>query len=257
MNFKTLWLSALAALACGASAQVSTYYLTAGDQGTNWAAQGGPALFSFGQSAGGGEYPIAVSGDIRTTGPGPGGPGGQYDLGGNFTGTSYTGSLPGSYWDGTTDGRNNYGVDWGVGGVYSTARDWSGATLMFTPTMSSQYLGITYDTSDDGLWISSWGTGSIEHYTKSGTLISAFNSGLFNVTCLAYDPADGTLWMQEWGDFGHYQQFDRFGTKLSDVFYAMAGQNTLGGEFNIVPEPASMLALGAGLLALARRRRPR
>ena len=250
-------ISAIAAttLTSLALSQTSTYYLTAGDQSTNWAAQGGSALFSWGQSAGGGEYPIAVSGDIRTIGGGAGSMGGQYTLGGTFTGVTYTSTALGAMYDGTTDGRLNYGVDFAAGGVYSFDRDWQNATLLFAPTASSQYLGITYDTSDDGIWVSSWGTGQIEHYSKTGSFLGSWSSGMTFVASLAYDPADGTLWMQEWLDAGHFVQYDRFGNKLSDVNYNMAGMNTLGGEFNIVPEPATLALLGAGLAAMARRRK--
>ena len=54
---------------------------------------------------------------------------------------------------------------------------------------------------------------------------------------------------------GTFFQFAKDGTPMGSVTIdELDTQNTLGGEFQAVPEPASITALGAGLLLLAKRR---
>lgn len=146
---------AVACLNTGAFAQVSVYYLTSGYEGYNWTAGGGMALSEWSQT-GDGEHPIAVSGDIRTTGLDAGTSfGARYSLSGDYLGTTYPHVGPSSIFDGTTDGTHNYSVTWEGpfvrGTVYRYDRDWTDPTAMFTASLSAAYLGITYDTSDDGL----------------------------------------------------------------------------------------------------------
>src|SRR2546430_10837732 len=114
---------------------ISTWYLTAGDQGTNWMIQGASAS-SFPQHhpENQGEYAVAVSGDVRTLGNGNTGSGlgSQYTLAGVYTGTDY--AYPNTalrFYDGATDGTYNYSVDYGSGAVYRMDRDWSNPSLLF------------------------------------------------------------------------------------------------------------------------------
>ena len=63
-------LSTLAGRA-GAQGPTGTYYLTAGDQGTNWMIQGTTATsFAQNQTTNGGEYGIAVTSTVQTMGNG-------------------------------------------------------------------------------------------------------------------------------------------------------------------------------------------
>ncbi|MEI7986027.1 MAG: PEP-CTERM sorting domain-containing protein [Armatimonadota bacterium] len=233
----------------------ANYYMTAGDQKQNWTAIGGTA--TSGVQATGGEYNIAVSGDLRTTGNFNYNFGQQYDLLMNSTGTTYAGSWEGLY-DGTTDGSRNYTIDYGTGDVLSYNRNWQNSSLLFNAGAGQGlYLGITYDGAG-GLWISRWNSDVVEHRSMTGSLLSSFNTGFSSITSLAMDWSDGTLWMGTQNTLGTFSQFSTTGTNLQNVTYSnMTSANTLGGEFNFnpVPEPASFAVLGLGALVLLRRRK--
>lgn len=246
------------------AAPISTYYLTAGDNGANIIIQGGVATVYAQQYPGnGGEYAIAVDSTVRTlsNGNSGAGTGAQYDLGFSFTGTSYTYPTPSyAFYDGTTDGAYNYSVDYSAGGVYRMGLDWSNPVLLFqTP---SSYLGITYDPGNSSLWVSGFGSDTVMNVTMAGALLSSFNTGFSSISSLALDPADGTLWMGSQNTQGTFYQFSRAGALLgTSAFENLIQYNTLGGEFSTggaaVPEPSTwaMMGLGLAAAALARKRR--
>jgi hypothetical protein len=257
-NYKLILISGLTVLGSVVQAQSgpgANYYMTAGDQNQNWTALGGTA--TSGVQATGGEYNIAVSGDLRTTAHNGSNLGQQYNLSMTSTGTTYAGTWDGIY-DGTTDGTRNYTMNFATGDVLAYDRNWQGPTTLFNAGgTSGSYLGITYDGAG-GLWISRWNSDVVEHRSMTGSLLSSFNTGFNSITSLAMDWSDGTLWMGTQNTFGTFFQFSTTGTNLQTVTYTnMAGANTLGGEFNLnpVPEPASFAVLGLGALVLLRRRR--
>jgi hypothetical protein len=240
-------------LSFGQTGPSSPYYMAAGD--TLWTATGLTSVSS--PTVSGNEYNLAVLGDIRTTSQRNSTDGNQYTLGMTPTGTTYAGTWTGLF-DGTTDGVNNYTVNWDNGDVMAYDRNWQGGSTLFNVGgAAAVILGITSDGAG-GLWVSDWNGSMVSHYTMGGTLLGSFDAGFNNITALAMDYTTGTLWM---GSQTHQGQFDEFatdGTHLQTVFYAnMVNANTLGGEFNYrpVPEPASMAALGLGIVALLRRKR--
>jgi hypothetical protein len=248
---------------------ISVWYLTAGDQGTNWMVQAASAnSFAQANPEFGGEYAVAVSGTVRTLGSGNqglGGPahdGSQYTLGGVYTGVDYPYPLAGvAFYDGTTNGTtNNFAVDFLSGDVYSTDLDWSDPSLLFSTGRGiGGVLGITYDASNDSIWISGWDTGNVSNYSMGGVLLSSFSTGFTTMTSLALDPADGTLWMGSQATMGTFYQFSKAGVLLdTETYAAMSQQNTLGGEFNVdvaaIPEPTSIGLLATGLVGLLARR---
>ena len=216
-----------------ASAQgpVSEYYVTAGEQRNIHVVQGEEVVRSWRGVSGTREYPIVVLDDVRTLGGLGGDVGARYDLDGNDQGDRY--SFPeevGLAADGTTDGESNYVVDWRSGGVWKFDRDWANGAKIFDTAQF--YLGITYDPTDDTLWISQFDGPMVEHRDMDGNVLSRFDAGFSLISCLALDHADGTLWMGTQGNQGTFTQFDKDGTKLGSVTYgALADQNTLGGEF--------------------------
>ncbi|MBX9583940.1 MAG: PEP-CTERM sorting domain-containing protein [Gemmataceae bacterium] len=266
-------LRALAAAAVvGGAAQagpIGPYYVTAGDQGTNWTLQGTSAT-SFAQAHPGnlGEYGIAVSGDVRTIGNGNDqvNLGAQYTLAGVDTGTDYPYPLTGVlFYDGTTDGRYNYSVDYFAGLVWRMDRNWANPVPLFNTFFGGFHaLGITYDSGTGTLWVSQWLGDGVFNFDLSGNVLSSFGTGFTNITSLGYDPADGTLWMGSQNTLGTFYQFSTGGTALGTQTYtALLGQNTLGGEFDInpgavVPEPAGLSLLAAavavGAVRLRRKR---
>ncbi len=218
----------------------SPLFLTNGDTATNWGVQGTVAV-SAGQVHGN-EFAVAVANDrIRTLGYFSGSFGTEYTTSFAFTGTSYPYPLgPGAnIYDGTTDTMLNYSIDFNTGNVYSFNTDWTNPTYLFTTAPG--FLGITYDQTDNSLWLSNFNGTTVEHRSFFGTLISSFTVPLSSITCLALDPSDDTLWMGSQLTEGTFYQYSKTGTQLSSVFYpAMASQDTLGGEFQM-PAPTRVL----------------
>lgn len=245
-----------------ANSQVSRLYLT--DYGTtnSYIVQGGSVVGTFNRASAN-DNAFAVTSDIksfqRTSGSGH-----NYDLSGNYLGA--LGSInPGfdDCYDGATDGTNTWTIahnDFDTNfSVIQGGADWSGASVLFTPTDRSS--GITYDSTNGTLWIARnfGGSDGIDQYTTGGAYLGGFTFGYLGGPGygLAYDAADDTLWLSGgFGTSGNLYQFDKSGNLLNSVFVAgLAGTNIMGAEFAAVPEPATLAVLGLGVLALRRRRR--
>jgi hypothetical protein len=211
----------------------SPYYLTAGFEGVGriFAIQGTNVIFNVSQIASPiySESPIAVNATIRTAAYYNGGfpyRGGEYALDGTPTGTNYPtiNGLNGLFFDGTTDGTNNYAWEANSGAAYRFDLTWTNPVVLFTLGVGDGHReGITYDPSNNSLWIagSSGAVGrTVENRTLSGALISSFHISSDLSTALAIDPADGTLWLnyssgpRQTLDF---EQFSRDGISLSTL----------------------------------------
>lgn len=241
-----LLLGALAVPALAAG-PVSEYFLVSGDQRRVDVVQGSNLLRTWATPDF--EYPVAVASTVKTFGAVNGTTGREYDYNGNQTGNTYPNRY-GTFWDGTTDGRNIYSINWDNGDVVQFDSNWANPRVLFNSGGGGNYLGITYDPTNGSLWIAQFGGGRVENRTLNGTLLSAFNSGIGNQAALALDHADNSLWLVEWTQRGDFRQFNKSGNLLSTINYpGLNGVNPLGGEFAI-PEPAALalLIVGAGLL---------
>jgi hypothetical protein len=245
---------AFAGVAQAGPGPISPLYLTSGAGGSctdiqvvqgNSVIQTFPAAYNPGL-----ECPIAVYGDVRTAGYVPGAQGGQYTLGGTPTGTFYVlPSTVGPGFDSTSDGSHNYLVDWDFGTVYQTARDYTNPTALFG-TGRGYELGITYDTSNQSLWIANWLNNTVSDYSLSGVVLSSFSTAYGYPSALALDPADHTLWLVN-RYTGNLEQYSTTGVLLSTGPYVGIAQ---GGEFNLAPttpEPGTLIMFGSGILGLA------
>jgi len=218
-----------------------------------------------------GQSPIAVSSTVRTLGFGAGNSyvGAEYTLAGVPTGSTYP--FPAALGteevdDGTTDGSFNY--TWGVtsGIAYRLNLDWTNPVPLFTlGNASGSRLGITYDASNNSLWIAGFagaiGT-LISDYSLSGTLLSSFNIGHGFSGALALNPADGTLWLSNLVSGGTLtlEQYARsapgsFGatqSMLSSQTHPGISDGAFGGEFRytgtVVPEPSTVLLAAIGVI---------
>ncbi len=198
------------------------------------------------------EVPIAVAGDVRTSGNSSTTIGGQYSLSGTPTGTTYVlPSVFSSAYDSTTDGAHNFLVDYTFGGVYQTARDFTNPVALFT-SGGLYNLGITYDRANNSLWISEWGGTTVTDYSLSGTVISSFDTGHYFNGALAMDPATHTLWLVDDENTFNLEQYSTAGVLLSTGPYV---GYTLGGEFDLgatpTPEPGTLIMFGSGVVGLA------
>lgn len=239
---------------------VSTYYLSNGQQ--LYAAQGSSKLWTT-ATAHPDELAIAVDTSIRTIGstiPNTSGAGRKYTLGGANIGPDYAHPAGiGFVYDGASDGQHNYTVDLGTGNVFRLDPDWANPQLLFTaPGGSEAWLGITYDPTNDSLWLSGWNSTHVYNYSMGGVFLGGFEAAHTSLAALARDPADGTLWLANamvWGSFEQYHL-----GQLVDTQSYPGMINVLGGEFAVsVPEPNTMVLAGlaASGLAVASRRRCR
>jgi hypothetical protein len=228
---------------------VSALYLTADNQQHILEIQGNTVKTFAAQKPG--ENVIAVSTDLgvqTVNGNNPGYLGSQYSLGLVPTGTTY--ALPavgGTSADGTTDGIHNYFLNYVAGPflveVTRTDRSWRNPTVLFSIPGDPE--GITYDASNQSLWVSEELGSQVSDYTLGGKLLSTFSTGHSFNTALALDPADGTLWLDNsFGPGVRLEQYSKSGLLLSKFSY-----NTLdafdGGEFAFaapVPLPGAMRA---------------
>jgi len=260
---------------------VSKYYLDSPSTNMIYVVQGLSVVESFPMAYGMGEFEgaLAVSQTIQTRASDlrfrPDLGAGEYTLSGQpIAGSGYltpaTGNLV--YYDGTSDGSNNYFVDHGqndpaAGGVYQTGPDWTNPVLL---PWSQNFChipqgvvgpgclsGIAFDPLNNSLWLSANSSSIIWDYSLNGTLLDFIDAGHpLGYTALGFDAADNTLWTTADGsnvlvqyalDPAHHGQVEQFGTPLGlpagNSFYT-------AGDFQATPEPASFVLLASVVLAL-------
>ncbi|MBS0265675.1 MAG: hypothetical protein JSS02_27330 [Planctomycetes bacterium] len=203
------------------------------------------------------EGPIAIVNPywgpyVRTTGSYPGLGGGEYisapHLHVHADGLTWSNQISNGYtgsgiYDGTSNGRNNFTVDFGSGNVIATGLYWGGPGTVSFSTGTAYDLGITWDRWNNSLWIQNYVTGVISDYSMTGTLLSSFATpdgsyaGDVGSTALAMD-IDRTLWFERYGT-GYIEHYAIDGTYLGEKFYDGLGY-ALGGEIASCPEPASI-----------------
>lgn len=237
---------------------ISELYLVAWQNGGVYVFQGNSFVRSWGTSASS-DLAIAVNTTVRTAGYYYSSTyGAEYTLAGSFTGTTYPVIPSLGFHDGTTDGTYNYAISWHTQTVYRFNSNWSNGTAFFTPT-GSNMIGITYDPTDNTMWLLSYGRGAgnntIEHYTMAGTRIGLFSVASNEIGGLALDHADGTLWYWDYNS-SLLRQYSKSGSALSTT--SISGGNYWGAEFRLsaVPEFSSLflVAMAASVLFFCRRR---
>jgi hypothetical protein len=120
--------------------------------------------------------------------------------------------------DGTTDGANNYSSVWSSTGVVITDEFFQDGSVLFDPGFS--IIGITYDPTDNTLWVISDDDSSIYQFALDGTQLSSFDAALPDRDCcLAYDPVNDSLWIGLNGSNTLYE-FAKDGTQLDSVTIA-------------------------------------
>ena len=95
-------------------------------------------------------------------------------------------------------------------------------------------IGITYDPTDDSLWLVNDDNSSIYHYSKAGDLLGSFDAALpGRDCCLSYDASNHSLWIGLNSQNTLYQ-FDKSGVLLDSVtFPGWAPSNQWGAEISL------------------------
>ena len=245
-------MSCLLAPIASQAGPASELYLTAGQENTILVVQGNNVVRSWGVVHNN-EYAIAVMGTVQTTIGASGFAGSEYTLAGAYTGVSSTfPNLPGtSIYDGASDGTYLYAWDFNQNRALRFGPNWSNPVPLFSIGGSvGDFIGITFDPSNDSLWISGWYKSEIRDYSLTGQLLSSFSVSHNEITALALDPATETLWSANRNVWGLFEEYSKTGQLLSTQYYPeLSGMNVLGGEIPI-PVPATACLLTLGLLLI-------
>ena len=213
-------------------AQTSELFITT-TRADIFVVQGGEVIRQWKKVVSRFESPIAVIDTVRTTSSFlAGGPGAEYTLDGNDTGKRFPHPEGiGEFWDGTTDGEFNYGVVLeGNKVVFRTDLNWANPEGLFS--VNRRFVGITFDTTDNTLWLGGWRDDPlIEHRALDGELLGSFVPKGVRNSALALDPADDTLWVAEGSRVRILRQYSKDGELLQDLVIDGLDGQTIGAEF--------------------------
>lgn len=252
--------AALGLSAASAWAQRSELYLTTYENTKAYVVQNGTIIRQFDRTRPNDGPALVVQNTIKMFGQAGGAVGREYDLNGNLLSGQYPNPGFVDCYDGATDGRRNWTIahnDFNNNfAVIAADADWGNPQVSFVPVRRSS--GITYDPTDNSLWITNnvGGSDRVQHYDLNGNLLGEFAIGYISGGGygIALDYADGTLWIPgAFSTAGRLYQYDKQGNLLQTVTVQGLNTNVLGAEFQI-PEPAGLLLAGLGGLWLVRRR---
>jgi hypothetical protein len=253
-------LAAVGVAVKSALAQTSELYLTTYENTKAYVVQNGAIIRQFDRTRGSDGPALVVQDTIKMYGQFGGAVGREYDLNGNLLSGQYPNTGFVDCYDGATDGRRNWTIahnDFDKNfAVIAADADWGNAQVAFVPGNRSS--GITYDPTDNSLWITNnvGGSDRVQHYDLNGNLLGEFAIGYISGGGygIALDYADNTLWIPgAFATAGRLYQYDKQGNLLQTVTVQGLNTNTLGAEFQI-PEPSCLILLALGGPAIVRRR---
>jgi hypothetical protein len=214
---------------------------------------GGVFVQNFGQDGATGTA-INAAGDVWTVAPSFG-----HNVVVEYTPTqtvlnSFVATIDGQWVEDMSHGFGNTLYLGTFEGFLYTVNDQTGAILSSFAVPNSSFTGVAFDGTN--LWLSGGlTTDAIYEYTTSGTLLATIPIG---TVCggVGYDVTDGTLWC---GDFGVMHHYTTSGLLLGSFSTGSGsyhdGVETPNLTTNTTPEPVSLLLMGTGLAACARRLR--
>ncbi len=119
-------------------------------------------------------------------------------------------------------------------------------------------VGMTYQASNNSLWIQGLFDGVITDYDMSGNVLFSFSTGLpFTETGLAMD-VDGTLWFAD-EETNTLEHFATDGTNLGSFTVTSPFDDPLnisGAEISGLPEPGTLVLMAIPLAVILWRRYP-
>ncbi|MEO7454358.1 MAG: PEP-CTERM sorting domain-containing protein [Fimbriimonadales bacterium] len=259
---KKFTLLSLALLAASAfSGPIGTWMLTDGDAGMDAMIQGAN-VNTYAQGASTNlQYAIAwnsnyLGGTFMTVGRDINGLGGVYDLShtqvDTFTNFS---TISGEHLDGTMDTSRNitYASNFSTGDVVRyNDQYFNGPVSSIYNAGSFALWTITYNAQRDSLYLGG-ANGAVTEIDINGNVVNSFSVNDGTIRSLAYDPNDASLWYLT-NNGAEIVQMDALGLELARETVNLGG-NYWGGEIAAVPEPATFVALGLGVAALAFARR--
>jgi hypothetical protein len=226
-----------------AVAQTSELYMADYYNTNCYVVQGGAIVRTI-QRSGNFDGPgLVVQSTVKMYGQSTNNTGLEYDYNGNTLTGSYTNPGFIDCYDGATDGTTR---NWTIShndfsnnfACLVGDQNWGGVAIAFVPQRRSS--GVTYDATDDTLWIANnvGGCDRVQHYSTSGTLLGEFtpnpalaSGGGYGI---ALDPADGTLWIPgAFGSFGSIYQYDKAGNELAVLAIPGLLTNAMSAEFRI------------------------